>query len=121
MLFGYAIGLSQFELSLLGSTFSTSNKLINPSEIVDPPMINNFHVSVTIELVVSMVVVDVVGIVVAVDRQHSKNINRIENIFQKKTFLTKELIQSSSKSVLTVFFAGCTCQCRCRDCWTSHY
>ena len=102
MLFGYAIGLSQFELSLLGSTFSTSNKLINPSEIVDPPMINNFHVSVTIELVVSMVVVAAVGIVdsmvvvaivgivvsmvVAVGRRIREKINGDEKCFRKKGF-----------------------------------
>ena len=75
MLLGYAIGLSQFELFLLGSTFSTSSEIsVYPLEIVDPPMINNFHVSVTIELVVSMVVVAAVGIVVsmvvAVECQH---------------------------------------------------
>ena len=100
MLFGYAIGLSQFELFLWGSTFSTSDILTNPSERVDPPMINNFHVSVTIELVVSMVVFAAVGmvvsmvvvaavgivvsIIVAVDCQHSKkNQRRRKKYFRK--------------------------------------
>ena len=53
-------------------------------------MINNFHASVTIELVVSMVVVDVVGslvsMVVAVGRRIREKINGDEKCFRKKGF-----------------------------------
>ena len=61
MTVGYGIGFSHLELFLLGSTFSTSSVKGPPC----PPMTNNFHVSVTIELVDSMVAIDVVEMVVS--------------------------------------------------------
>ena len=67
-------------------------------------MTNDFHASVTIELVVSMVVVDVVGslvsMVVAVGRRTQEKINGDEKMFQKKRFFSQLMNESKRYSNL---------------------